>query len=45
MVETNYNIMFGMIGLLVMSIFGGGSSYVYVYSYLFVISTTTCLGW
>jgi NADH-ubiquinone oxidoreductase chain 5 len=25
MVETNYNIMFGMTGLLVMSIFGGGS--------------------
>jgi hypothetical protein len=25
MVETNYNIMFGIIGLLVMSIFGGGA--------------------
>jgi NADH-ubiquinone oxidoreductase chain 5 len=25
MVETSYNIKFGMIGLLVMSIFGGGS--------------------
>jgi NADH-ubiquinone oxidoreductase chain 5 len=24
-VETNYNIMFGMIGLLIMSIFGGGA--------------------
>jgi hypothetical protein len=25
MVETSYNIMFGMTGLLIMSIFGGGS--------------------
>ena len=24
-IETNYNIIFGMIGLLVMSVFGGGS--------------------
>jgi hypothetical protein len=24
-VESNYNVMFGIIGLLVMSIFGGGS--------------------
>jgi hypothetical protein len=24
-VETNYNIMFGMIGLLIMSVFGGGA--------------------
>ena len=25
MVETNYNIVFGIIGLLIMSVFGGGS--------------------
>jgi hypothetical protein len=35
MVETNYNIMFGMSGLLIMSIFGGGLSYMIDLPYTF----------